>query len=69
MVFNHIPNFGALSQAVPEKQMRGYICMCAHAHMQIYPTYELCEMNHYLVFNHPSNMVIVIPELQLSDPF
>ena len=47
-VFNHKPNFRAIHPAVSElrKGGGGHICTCIRAHVQMYPTHDLCCIMH-----------------------
>ena len=51
---------------VSEIWKRGHICTCERAQVQMYPTYDLCNMHCGLVSKHTPNLVTFgpyIPEL------
>ena len=53
--------FGVLLEThylgVLRKSMMGHISTCARAHVQMYPTHDLCIMHHYLVSKDMPNLV------------
>ena len=51
---------------------KGHICTLAYAHMQIYPTHDLCNMHRCLVSKQTPNLVTIdqaVPELYLAVNF